>query len=146
MSGFSSRFRGVPRMSKSIFLKSGPQGDLDESRVAVEQGVAPGSPLRGLQVNAKPFDGRLLERTLRVRTRKLLVVLAFLVLCLGVYLELSGELRSELMRQRCWEEPQLCEPIRNLKLLARIIMAVAGATLVTCVTRWGIRLDAHVPR
>ena len=27
-------------------------------RVAVQHGVAPGSPLRGLQVNAKPFDRR----------------------------------------------------------------------------------------
>jgi len=56
MSAFFSRFRDVPRMSKSIFLKSGPQGDRGESRVAVEQGVAPGSPLRGLQVNAITFD------------------------------------------------------------------------------------------
>jgi len=99
-----------------------------------------------LLLNGKAFDGRPMERTLRVRTRKVLVVLAFLVLCLGVFLEVSGELRSELMRRRCWEEPQLCEPIRNLKLLARIIMAVAGATIVTCVARWGIRLDAHAPR
>jgi hypothetical protein len=100
-----------------------------------------------LQLNGKAFDGRpRVERTLRVRKRKILVVLAFLVLCLGVFLEASGELRSGLMRQRCWEEPQLCEPIKNLKLLARIIIAASGATLVTCVIRWGIRLDARTPR